>query len=248
MQLYILEDEIRVLHYLLGILQKIPYINVTGHSSGIAKAVLEIPQLKPDVILADIHLKDGDIFQLFNEINIENIQVIFLTAYDQYAIRALNLGAIGYLLKPIDEEELIMVLEKCDYNKKQEYVNKQQLEISRNYFQNNSIGGKHRIALKGVDYIEVIPVEEILYCKSDKGYTTFYLVNGNKIIVSKCLKEYENILMPLGLFRCHQSYIVNLIYITKYYKEGFLQLKKDIQIPVSSRKKDQVISYLLNNI
>lgn len=110
MKLYILEDEVRILQHLLQVIQDISYVEVVGHAAEIAKAAREIPALKPDIILADIRLKDGDSFRLFHEIGNDGFQVIFLTAYDQYAIQALNMGAFGYLLKPIDEVALAAIL------------------------------------------------------------------------------------------------------------------------------------------
>jgi two-component system LytT family response regulator len=120
MKLYILEDEIRILQHILQIVKKVDYLDVVGFAGEIAIASKEIRILKPDIILADIRLKDGNSFDLFNEIGVANFQVIFLTAYDQYAIQALNLGAFGYLLKPIDDLLLINTLNKCFHHRKHE--------------------------------------------------------------------------------------------------------------------------------
>lgn len=246
MKLYILEDEILILKHLLQVVQKIPYVQVIGNSAEVAQAAREIPALKPDIILADIRLKDGDSFRLFHEIGNDGFQVIFLTAYDQYAIQALNMGAFGYLLKPIDEAALTEMLDKCFHHRKQEHYDRQQLEIARNHYMGQGATSAKRIALKSVEYIEVVSIEDIMYCKSDKGYTTFYLKNKREILVSKGLKEYEGILTPSGFLRCHQSYLVNFHYVEKYYREGFLKMHNNEHIPVSSRKKEEVLSYLEN--
>ncbi len=246
MKLYILEDEVRIMQHILQIVKKISYLEVVGTSDKISVAVTEIPALNPDIILADIRLKDGDSFQLFDEIGLSDFQVIFLTAYDQYAIQALNLGAFGYLLKPIDELTLNTVLNKCFHHREQETFNQQQLAIAKAHYLGQGIGAAGRIALKSVECIEVVAIEDVLFCKSDKGYTTFYLKDGKEILVSKGLKEYENLLTPFGFLRCHQSYMVNFHYVKKYYREGYLQMENKEQIPVSSRKKEEVLQYLEN--
>ncbi|RZL37953.1 MAG: response regulator transcription factor [Pedobacter sp.] len=246
MKLYILEDEPRILQHLLQVVETISFIEVVGTSAEVAKALKEIPELKPDMILADIRLKDGDSFQLFDEIGTDDFQVIFLTAYDQYAIQALNMGAFGYLLKPIDEAALISALQKCHQHKEQENFNRQQLSIAKDHYLDKGLAHSKRIALKSVEFIEVVPIEDIVYCKSDKGYTTFYLKSGTEILVSKGLKEYELLLTPFGFLRCHQSYLVNFQYVKKYFREGFLQMQEKEMIPVSSRKKEEVLRYLEN--
>ncbi len=246
MKLYILEDEIRILQHILQIVNRIDYLEVIGSSAEIAVAAKEIPALKPDIILADIRLKDGDSFHLFHEIGINDFQVVFLTAYDQYAIQALNLGAFGYLLKPIEEVSLTALLHKCFHHREHEKFEQQQLAVSRDYYLAQGLGASKRIALKSVEFIEVVSIEDIMYCKSDKGYTTFYLNNGHDILVSKGLKEYESLLTPFGFLRCHQSYLVNFKYVKKYYREGYLQMENKKSIIVSSRKKEEVLRYLEN--
>ncbi|WP_231460246.1 MULTISPECIES: LytTR family DNA-binding domain-containing protein [unclassified Pedobacter] len=246
MKLYILEDEIRILQHILQIVEKIDYLEVVGSAGEIAVAGKEIPALKPDIILADIRLKDGDSFHLFDAIGTNDFQVIFLTAYDQYAIQALNLGAFGYLLKPIDELSLTTHLNKCYHHRQQEAIGQQQLAIAKEHYLAQGLAATKRIALKSLEYIEVVSIEDIIFCKSDKGYTTFYLNNGNEILVSKGLKEYESLLTPFGFLRCHQSYLVNFKYVKKYYREGYLQMENKVKILVSSRKKDEVLRYLEN--
>lgn len=246
MKLYIIEDEMLIMNHLVQVVKNIPYIELVGTSPSVAKAAQEIPILKPDMILADIRLKDGDSFELFEEIGIEDFQVIFLTAYDQYAIQALNMGAFGYLLKPIDETELTNLLNKCYQHKEQESANRQQLAIAREHYLANGVSALKRIALKSMEFIEVVPIDDIVYCKSDKGYTSFFLKDKREIVVSKGLKEYEMILTGHGFLRCHQSYMVNFLYVNKYYKEGYLQLLTKETIPVSARKKEEVLKYLEN--
>ena len=246
MKLYILEDEVRILKHLLQVVEGIPYVELVGHAADIAQAAREIPVLKPEIILADIRLKDGDSFRLFQELGNTDFQVIFLTAYDQYAIQALNMGAFGYLLKPIDETALADMLNKCFHHTKQEHFDRQQLEVARQHYTAPGSSGAKRIALKHVEYMEIVSVEDVMYCKSDKCYTNFFLKDKREILVSKGLIDYESTLAPHGFLRCHQSYLVNFQYVKKYYREGVLEMQNNEQVPVSSRKREEVLKYLEN--
>jgi len=246
MKLYILEDEVRIMQHILQIVKKISYLEIVGFTDRVSTALVEIPSMVPDIILADIRLKDGDSFQLFDEIGMKDFQVIFLTAYDQYAIQALNLGAFGYLLKPIDEISLSAIINKCYHHQEQEQFSQQQLAIAKAHYLAQGLGATRRIALKTFEYIEIVAIDDIVVCKSDKGYTTFHLIDGREILVSKGLKEYENLLTPFGFLRCHQSYMVNFKYVKKFYREGYLLMQNNERILVSSRKKEEVVRYLEN--
>lgn len=246
MKLYILEDENHILQHILKIVQAIDYIEVIGSAADLATASVEIPRLKPEIILADIRLKDGDSFQLFEQIGTSAFQVIFLTAYDQYAIQALNLGAFAYLLKPVDEDALRAAISKCFHQRKQETFEQQQISIAKEHYLSQGMTLNKRLALKTIEFIEVVAIEDIISCKGDKGYTTFVIKGAKDILVSKGLKEYETLLTPFGFIRCHQSYLVNFAYVKKYYREGYLQMENGEKIQVSSRKKEEVLRYLEN--
>lgn len=245
-KVYVLEDEKIILRHLLQILNEMPDIKVLGYTEGIAEAKVEIPLLKPDVILADIRLKDGNSFQLFDEIGTENFQIVFLTAYDQYAIEALNLGALGYLLKPVNKESLHAMLDKCRQHRGQMMLDPERVTLAKDHYLSPETPLIRRIALKSQEYIEIVSMDDILYCKSDKSYTSFFLTDKREVLVSKGLKLYENMLTRCGFLRCHQSYLVNFLFVKKYYREGFLEMTNKEMIPVSIRKKEEVLLYLEN--
>ena len=241
MKVYILEDETNILKYLISIIEKNPYYQIVGYSDEIAKAAIEIPMLQPELVLADIHLKDGNSFTLFSELTERNFQIIFITAYNDFAIQALNLGAFGYILKPVDEQDFSEILNKYFLKKEEFKVNQNQISVAENHYNKKTEPSK--IVLKCADYIQVADIESIMYCKSDKGYTTFYFQDGTNVMVSKVIKEYENILTPSKFLRCHQSYLVNVNFIKKYYKEGVLLMKDQYEVPVSDRKKAELLNY-----
>lgn len=241
MKVYILEDEINILKYITALVEDISYLQLIGSAQDIKKGKQEIVALQPDLILADIQLKDGNSFTLFNDIDL-HAQVIFITAYDQYAVDALNLGAFAYLLKPVDPEEFEATVERCFKNRQEATYQKQQLQLSQNFYEHKRV--LDRIALPGERYTQIVNIEDILYCQSDKGYTTFYLKDGDTILVSKILKEYER-LLPEDLFvRCHQSYLVNLNYIKRYFREGEIEMTNGNRVYVSERKKHLIVDYL----
>jgi two-component system LytT family response regulator len=239
MKVYVLEDEKNILSYIVSLIVDIPYLQLVGCSGELSKARKEIQEQQPDLILADIQLKDGNSFSLLQEI--EDIRVIFITAFNNYAIQALNIGAFAYLLKPIDEQEFKDAIERC-YQKQNQYnYVKQQAEVASNYMKEDVV---RRIALRNFDYTQIVNVDDIVYCQSDKGYTTFYFKDNSKIMVSKVLKEYVSVLPEHQFIRCHQSYLVNVDYISKYFKEGCIELLNKQLIPVSERKKEVILEYI----
>ncbi|MCL1669864.1 LytTR family DNA-binding domain-containing protein [Elizabethkingia ursingii] len=242
MRVYVLEDEENIRNYILSILKEIPDIIVVGYTDQVKTALDEIPKLEPHLILADIQLKDTISFRLFDTLDIEKYKVIFITAFSHYSIQALNLGAIGYLLKPIADDELKAAIQKVIDKNETYLVQQSQLQLANSYIEKPK--EVNRIVLKNRDYLQIILCDDIVYCEGDKGYTTFFLNNEPGVLVSKVLKEYETLLSPAHFIRCHQSYLVNMNYVTRYFKEGYLQLKTGIKIPVSARKKDDVLRYL----
>lgn len=242
MRVYVLEDEENIRNYILSILKEIPEIVVVGYADQVQTALVEIPKLEPHLILADIRLKDTISFRLFDTLDIEKYKVIFITAFSHYSIQALNLGAIGYLLKPIADDELKAAIQKVIAKNEAYLVHQSQLQLANSYIEKPK--EVEKLVLKNRDYLQIIRCDDIVYCEGDKGYTTFFLNNEPGVLVSKVLKEYETLLSTANFIRCHQSYLVNMNYVTRYFKEGYLQLITGVKIPVSTRKKDDVLRYL----
>ena len=133
-------------------------------------------------------------------------------------------------------------LDRCFQKQEQFKFDKHQFQLVDNHYSEKE--PISRIALKSFDYTQIVQIMDIVYCQSDKGYTTFHLIDGSKILVSKVLKEYENLLPNTTFLRCHQSFLVNVNYITKYFKDGQLELSTKQLIPVSDRKKEIVQAYI----
>jgi two-component system, LytTR family, response regulator len=207
-----------------------------------AKEILENEKL--DAILLDIQLKDGNGFELTKKIGELNIPLIFITAHEEYAIKAFKISAMNYLLKPIDPDELIQTLEKIALQRQKKNI-EEKLSVFLEYSLKQTEAPK-RIVLRTSESIHVVETKDIVYCEADKNYTTFHLVNHSKILVSGNIGEYEELLHSDSFLRIHQSFLFNLTYIERFEKgEGGLVITKTgSQLPVSSRKKDQLMQYL----
>lgn len=213
-------------------------LEIIGECGSVSEAVTIIKACKPELLLLDINLPDGNGFDIIQKTAEHNYNVIFVTAYDEFALKAIKLGALDYILKPIDPDELVEAVEKCNTRNNKSVI--ERALISKETLENKP----KRIVLRLQDSFQVLEFDEIIYCNSEGSYTTFYSNDGKKIMVSKSIKEYEKQL-PEDLFiRCHQSYLVNVKYISKYEKEGYLLLRNEVRVPVSVRKKEEVIKRL----
>ena len=222
-----------------------PDIQSFSEADSIQSGVIAIANQKPDILFLDVDLGDGNGFDLLEEIrNEESIQVIFITAHNEYALKALKASAVDYLLKPVKPSELIAAVGKVKKKLKQYELNDQIDTLLYNL--NHEEKGIQKIAIKTVDSIHLINVNHIIYCQSDGGYTTFHLINNQKIVNAKLLGDYEAIL-PANLFmRIHQSYLVNLNYVVRYDKKEkqYLVTTENHTLPVSTRKREKLIAYL----
>lgn len=235
----IIDDEPAIRSDIQSLMRQQPGFVVVGACGSVQEAQIIIPATQPDLLLLDIQLADGTGFDILQTLQ-SPCKVIFITAYHDYAIKAIKYGALDYLLKPLDEEELKAALDKVRHAEIGQ-LQPDQLSIARSSFQQGGL--PNRIVLRSQQYIQVVPFEEIIYCQSDTGYTTFFLTDNRKIVVSKSIKEYEE-LLPGWFMRPHQSYLVNHHFIDRYHKDGYLVLRNNTEIPVSTRRKDYVIEYL----
>ncbi len=218
---------------------------VIGEAGSVREGLKAIKELKPDVILLDIQLGDGSGFELLRMAGPVHAFVIFITAYEEYAIKAFKTAALDYLLKPVDIGELQAAIQKAKDQKQRSNI-EAQLNILLTNFNQVAVGSNQKIVLKTNEQMHILSSNEIMHIEAEGNYTKFYLVNRKTILVSKTLKEYEEIL-DKGIFvRIHQSHIVNMSYASRFDKRngGFLILKDNTALPVSTRKKDDLIQYL----
>lgn len=238
----IVEDEKHSRETLKNLLEEFCVnVEIVGLASSVEEAVSTISKLKPDVVFLDIELQTGTGFDVINQLNNIQFEIIFTTAFDQYAIKAVKFSSLDYLLKPIDLEELQNAVEKARKKKNQEVYKKQLETLMLNLKQRKPTLNK--ICLATSDGFEFIEVNNILYCKAEGSYTKFVLKNKDTILVSKHLKEFENMLLEQDFMRVHNSYLINLKEVKKYIKSdgGYIIMNNNDTVSVSRSKKEDFI-------
>lgn len=234
----IVDDEEIARQSLIDLLKPYQGIQVVAEASGIASAQLMIEKYEPSLVFLDVHLEDGTGFDLLARLPEIKFKLIFVSAYDNYAINAFKFSAIDYLLKPPSKDDLASALEKIGSGLLSQAARLNVLMGNRT--------GVEKIALPSLDEIIFVKLNEIIRCESDNNYTFFFLRSGERILVSKTLREYEDLLSDFGFFRVHKSHLVNLQYIKKYKKGegGLITMEDGSRIEVSRRKKDDFLRAL----
>jgi two-component system LytT family response regulator len=222
-------------------------INITASVSSVKEAYEAINNEMPDLLFLDVELPDGNGFELLGKIPSAGFKVIFITGHSEYAVAAIKVSALDYILKPIDTDELCRAVEKARdvFNHEEEKLKLQAL------FEN--LQGKKtlkRIILHTSEHLQLVSVSDIIRAEADSNYTRFWLAGGRHIMVSRPLKEFDALLSGSGMLRVHQSHLVNINYIDKIVKKegGRLLLKDNTMVPVSSNLKKQVLQSLADNI
>lgn len=210
----------------------------------VQSGIQAIEELKPDIVFLDIQMPDGTGFDVLKSVKNKNFEVIFITAHEEFAIKAIKFSALDYLLKPIDPEELKAAVEKAIKavdDKKEE----SQFEALQNNIQPNQ---KKRLVLKTQESVYVVELHEIIRCEADRNYTSFFLSSGKKILVSKTLKEYETLLSTHNFLRVQQSHLVNLDFVDRYDKGngGSVVMKDGSEVPLSPAKREVFFKIIEN--
>jgi len=228
----IVEDEIYIRKGLISQLALLDVdVLIVGECGTVKDAITLVKSCKPDLVFLDINLDDGNGFDVLDATKKLDFQTVFTTAFDEFALKALKQEAVDYLLKPIDLEELESAVQKTI--KRIDSINEQHKETA--------VIKKDRLILSLFDGLQVIKFKDLLYCKSDKGYTSFYLENGKSFMASKPIKNFETQFVSPKFIRVHQSYIVNLDYVDRYDKSGVIHLVNREEIPVSTRRKESFL-------
>lgn len=217
-------------------------IAIIGTANSVVSAAKLLQKKQPDILFLDIMLGDGtgfDVLEIFPNLS---SKIIFVTASDAYAIKAFKFAAIDYVLKPYTEEDLASALDKALH---QIQPDAHQLSVLQQTTMQPS-SKPDKISLHTAEKIIVVNIEDIIRCKSDNNYTTFHFINGSKILVSKTLKYYTDLLKEVNFIRVHQSHLVNIKYIKEFIKSdgGYLLLKDRSNVPVSVRKRNEVLAVL----
>jgi two-component system, LytTR family, response regulator len=247
MKAILVDDEQSNIDNISALLKKYcPSVNILSAATDIYEAEKLIKHHQPDLLFLDIQMGEQTGFDLLNLIEDKNFEVVFVTAFDKYGIEAIKFAALDYLLKPVVIADLVLAVNKAVEKIAMRDKNKQL------HFLLNHIKSGHqlptKIALPQLHEIRYVPVNEIVRCEADNSYTFFYLSSGERILISRSIKEYNDLLKPLSFLRVHQSHLVNKTFVKSWLKEdgGCLLLTNGDKVPVSRPNRgvvQQALSY-----
>ncbi len=219
-----------------------PDIEIIGEANGVIEGAKLLNKIQPDILFLDIQMQDGSGFDLLDILKDIPFKIIFITASDAHAIKAFRYAAIDYLMKPVDPDELVTAInkyrnQKLDENEKYKLLN---------YSLKNHHKPNERLALHTQEKIHIVNIGDILRCESNVNYTEFHFTASKKLLVTKTLKDFEDLLSDQGFYRVHQSHLVNTKCIKEFVKTdgGYLIMNDGSSVPVSVRKRPEVMKML----
>jgi len=235
---FIIEDELRGLENLKNLLgQYCPNVQVIGEAQTLESGLNQLsnPAIKPDVAFLDINLPDGLIFSMLSSLKKIDFDIIFITAFENFAIKACEYSAIGYVMKPIDPDQLVEAvsrIRKGDDNKTAE-----RMELFDTMYRNPNAFEK--LSISALDGIYFVNLKDIVRLEADDNYTHLFLKDGQRLTASKTIKSYDDLLQTVNFFRVHKRHVINLNYMRKFVKGdgGYIVMDDDKQIEVSRRRR-----------
>ncbi len=243
MRTILIDDEpknVRILNKLLT--DYCPDVTIIADAGDANTAYKLIDELKPDLVFLDIEMPNGNAFDLLDKFTIIDFQIVFITAFESYALKAFKYSALDYLLKPVSIEDLEMAVQKAKNNANSKNISLQVKSLLQNV--NVATGSLQKLAIQTIDGLAFINADEIIRLQAEGSYTAIHLTNKRSIVSSKSIKDYEDILTSDIFFRIHNSHIVNLRFIKKYHKGrgGYIVLEDDTNIEVATRRKLEFLS------
>jgi two-component system LytT family response regulator len=216
-----------------------PQLELVGQADSVASGVELINREKPDLVFLDVQMPDGTGFDLLGLLEFSGFHLVFCTAFDQYAVKAFRFSAIDYLLKPLDPDTFINAVQKLPAKTAPDLAD--QLEMLLSHKTEIS-----RIALHSAEGIHLVNIADIVRCESSANYTNFILAANKEILVTRTLKEFDELLTPHGFVRIHKSHLINLAHVQTYLKGegGWVKMMDGSTVEVSRRKKDRLMSVL----
>lgn len=241
----IIDDEEDARHMLRLLLKKYSSIEIIGEAASVQEGVKLIEASNPLLVFLDIELIDGTGFDLLNHFSKPNFQVVFVTAYDEFAIKAFKYNAIDYLLKPINPLELEKVIQKVQQGVRPNWI--KQVDALLSTIKQKKI---EKILLGTSEGLNVVTFSEIIHVEAEGSYCNIFLINKERLVVSKNMKELESLLDSKTFFRTHQSHIVNLNFVKKIlkYDGGLILLQDNSKVPISRRRKEDFLKKLMSFI
>jgi two-component system LytT family response regulator len=244
MKAIIIDDEVRGCNTLQKMLHHVaPAIQVCGMAHNGEDGLALIDAARPDLVFLDIEMPDMTGFDVLQRTGVVNFDVIFTTAYSEFALKAFRFAAVDYLLKPIDIDELQQAVEKCRKTTAVAQKNEPQIDTLLQQIRNNDT---RKLVLPSAEGMVFVDVDDIIYLQASSNYTTFFTASKGKILVSKSMGDFEEILTANNFFRIHNSNLINLAKIEKFIKGdgGTVIMSNKMELEVSRRKKEEFIKKL----
>ncbi|WP_264550588.1 LytR/AlgR family response regulator transcription factor [Flavobacterium sp. N2038] len=238
----IIEDEPAIRKELQWLVSQEESLKLEAVAGSVKESLQIIKNTELDLILMDIQLTDGTAFDILNQLEQPSFHIIFITAYNHFAIKAIKYGALDYLLKPIDSDEFAAAIQKVSKVKQIDYL--RQINFLKEYSVSKSIDMNSSICITSLDCMQIVRLNEIVHLSGEGSYTQIHLESKKIVTASKPLKYYEDILPGDFFIKTHQSYIVNKNFIDKYMKTGIIIMKNSSEIPVATRRKEFVMDHL----
>jgi len=242
----IVEDEIKSMNNLKNMLKNhCPRVEIVGDALSIKEALdlFEDPEMKPDVAFLDINLTDGLVFRMLEELRPIDFEIIFVTAYNEHAIKACEYSSVGYIMKPIDPETLTQAVSRIRPKKAADKM-EQRLELMNHQMQNPNAFEK--MSISALDGIYFVSIKDIVRFEAEDNYTHIYLNSGDRITASKTIKSYEDMLNTVNFYRVHKRHVINLNFMRKFVKGdgGYLVMDDGKKIEVSRRRRPAFMEQL----
>ena len=220
-------------------------INIVKTCESVSESLEFLKRNTIDLVFLDICIKNGTSFDILSQLTSVEFKIIFTTGHDEYAIRAIKLSALDYLLKPINPDELRSAIQKFKDSRFDHVHNKQQLHLLHKHL-TSSQSSEGMMAIPTIDGFTIIQIQDIIRCEAQSNYTDIFLKNKIKFTTSRTLKEYEELFAPYNFFRIHNSYLINLHHLQKYVrgKGGYVILSDGKELEVSVRRKEEFLNKL----
>jgi two-component system, LytTR family, response regulator len=241
MKAVIIDDEQDSRQILANYLAKYcPDVTVCGFGESVTTGLDAIQKNNPDIVFLDIEMPYGNGFDLLDKAGDYTFETVFVTAFGNYAIQALNQSAAYYLLKPIDIDELVKAVDKI----KKERTERNYTQHARVLMDNMKGGGQQKIMLPTLEGFEIMSINKILYCEAADNFTKFFFDEGQPLMICRTLKYFEDVLQPHGFMRIHRSYMINPSFVVRYSKGkgGYVTMKNNQELEVSANKKQEFLS------
>ncbi|RNI29172.1 LytR/AlgR family response regulator transcription factor [Rufibacter latericius] len=242
----LVDDEKNALEMLEWQLQTYcPQVQITALCCSADEGISAIKKHGPQLVFLDIEMPHKNGFEVIQHFPEPHFEIIFTTAYDQFALKAFKFAALDYLLKPIDAEELVEAIQR--YEKKQHHLEfKDQLELLLQQYKQPQLTPS-KLPFATQEGIIFVKPESIVHAESFRNYTTLFFSDTSKLTISKTLKEVEDLLEPYGFMRVHQSHLINMQQVSRYVKAegGFIEMTNKVQVPISRQRKDLVLEALM---